>query len=122
MSSSQRRPRTKKSGGKKYDQGKPRISLLPGLAIEQVILVGEMGAKKYGDDNYRYGMPVTKFINAAFRHIFIEWLYKGIDIDPESGLYHLAHGAWNILAALEQMLLKPEFDDRWSKKAVKERK
>jgi hypothetical protein len=78
--------------------------------------VAEMGAVKYGDHNYRKGMPVTKYINAAFRHIFVEWLWKGIDIDPESKLPHLAHGAWNVLSALEQMLTKPELDDRWKEK------
>ncbi|NJO65347.1 MAG: hypothetical protein HC836_46825 [Richelia sp. RM2_1_2] len=131
-------PKKSKKQGVKYDGGKPRISLLPGLAIEQVMLVAEFGAKKYGDDNYRLGMPVTRFINAAYRHIFKEWLFYGrdLDIDPNcpkcqknncstnpdikqrdhSGLPHLAHGAWNILAALEQMLLKPQFDDRWKNK------
>jgi hypothetical protein len=78
--------------------------------------VAEMGAEKYGDNNYRLGMPVTKFINAAFRHIFLEWMFKGNDIDEESGLPHLAHGAWNILSALEQMLVMPELDNRWVKR------
>jgi hypothetical protein len=99
--------------GKKYDSGKARLSLLPGLAIEQVIKVGEMGAVKYGDHNYRLGMPVVKYIDAAFRHVFLEFLFKGIDTDPESGLPHLAHGAWNLLAALEQMMLKPHLDNRY---------
>lgn len=101
------------SGGIKHDGGKPRFSLLPGLAIAEVIKVGEFGSKKYGDHNYRKGMPVTKYINAAFRHVFIEWLFKGVDLDEESGLHHLAHGAWNVLAALEQSMLKPELDDRY---------
>ena len=123
------------STGIKHDQGKARISLLPGLAIEQVMKVGEFGAGKYDDHNFRKGMPVVKYIDAAYRHVFIEWLFKGrdLDIDPDcyqcqngtcannpdpklrkhSGLPHLAHGAWNFLAALEQMLLKPELDNRY---------
>lgn len=100
-------------GGKKYDQGKPRISILQGLAIEQVMLVGEMGAKKYGDHNYRKGMAITRYLNAAFRHAFIEYLFKRQDFDKESGLSHLAHAAWNLLSALEQSLNKPELDDRY---------
>lgn len=100
------------SSGIKYDQGKDRYSIVPGLAIAYVMKVGEFGAKKYGDHNYTLGMPITKFVDAAFRHIFIEWLFKGIDNDPESGLPHLAHGAWNVLAALQQMLIKPELDNR----------
>lgn len=109
-----------KSEGKRYDAGKPRVSLLMGYAIEQVMLVGEFGAKKYGDDNYRAGMAVSKYLNAAFRHAFIEFLFKGIDNDAESGLPHLAHAAWNLLAACEQMLLKPEFDDRYTTKQKSE--
>lgn len=106
-------PPPSKGTGIRHDSGKPRISLLPGRAIEVVMQVGEFGSTKYGDHNYRGGMPITKYINAAYRHVFVEWLFKGQDTDPESGLPHLAHGAWNILAALEQMLLKPNLDDRY---------
>lgn len=106
-------------GGLKYDSGKPRISLLPGLAIAEVMKVGEAGARKYTAHNYRRGMSVTRYIDAAYRHIFVEWLFKGIDNDEESGLSHLAHGAWNILAALEQMMVKPELDDRWKNEEPK---
>jgi hypothetical protein len=99
--------------GLKYDQGKLRVSLLQGRALEQVMRVAEMGAIKYGDHNYRHGLPVSKYANAAFGHIFLEWLFKGVDNDPEGGLPHLAHGAWNVLTALEQMMIKPELDDRF---------
>jgi hypothetical protein len=102
--------------GIRHDSGKARISTLPGRAIEVVMQVGEFGAKKYGDHNYRGGMPVTKYLDAAYRHGFVEWLFKGKDVDPESGLSHLAHAAWNLLAALEQTLLKPELDNRYKEK------
>ena len=98
--------------GVKHDGGKARISIIQGLAIEQVMKVGEFGAKKYGDHNYRKGMDVTRYLDACFRHAFVEWLFKGVDNDPESGLPHLAHAAWNLLAALEQMLTKPDLDNR----------
>lgn len=103
--------------GIKHDSGKPRISLLPLKAIEQVMIVGEMGAKKYGDHNYRGGMPVSKFINAGFRHAFLGFM-GGEDKDKESGLPHLAHAAWNFLAALEQMIDKPELDDRFKSEVL----
>jgi hypothetical protein len=99
--------------GIKFDSGKPRISILQGRALEQVMLVGEMGSQKYGDHNYRGGMGVSRFLNAAWRHAFLEFLFKGIDLDPESGLPHLAHAAWNLLSALEIMITKPQFDDRY---------
>ncbi len=101
-----------KKQGKKFDQGKIRITILPGIAIAEVMRVAEMGAKKYGDLNYKKGMPASKYINAAFRHVVLKWWFLGQDNDHESGLSHLAHGAWNILALCEQMMLKPEFDDR----------
>lgn len=102
--------------GIRHDQGKARISTLPGRAIELVMQVGEFGAKKYGDHNYRGGMPITKFLDAAYRHAFVEFLFKGNDIDPESGLPHLAHAAWNLLAAAEQMMVKSELDNRYKGK------
>lgn len=98
----------------KHDGGKPRISILQGRALYEVMKVGEMGAKKYGDHNYRLGMSVTRYIDAAFRHVFIQWLFLGEDLDAESGLSHLAHGAWNLLSALELMLTKQDkFDNRY---------
>jgi hypothetical protein len=103
--------------GVRHDLGKPRISVLPGRAIEMVMQVGEFGAKKYGDHNYRGGMAVSKYLDAAYRHAFVEFLFKGQDADPESGLPHLAHAAWNLLAALEQMTLKPELDNRYKEQA-----
>lgn len=112
-------PTPSQGTGVRYDQGKGRISLLPGRAIELVMQVGEFGSKKYGDHNYRGGMPVTKYLDAAYRHAFVQWLFKGEDNDQESGLPHLAHAAWNVLAALEQMLLKPELDNRYGKEQGK---
>lgn len=97
----------------KYDSGKPRVSLLQGRALYEVMKVAEMGARKYGDHNYRKGMGVTRYLDAAFRHAFVQWMFMGEDLDAESGLSHLAHAAWNLLSALELMLTKPEFDNRY---------
>lgn len=93
-------------------EGKLRINILPILGLEEVMKVGEFGAKKHSEFGYKQGFPISYFINAAFRHIFLEFLIKGMNKDEESGLHPLAHGAWNILAALEQMIIKPELDDR----------
>lgn len=100
-------------------EGKVRFSISPMLGIDLVLKVGEFGAKKHGTLGYTQGFPISYWIDAAFRHIFIQWLLKKEDNDQESGLPHLAHGAWNILAALQQMLLKPELDDR-SRQPVEE--
>jgi hypothetical protein len=97
--------------GVKFDQGKPRISLLPVRALLGVAQVAVMGAAKYGDHNYRGGMKATRFIDAAIRHTF-KWL-DGQDLDEESGLPHLHHAAWSLLAAAQQMEERPELDDRY---------
>jgi len=49
-----------------------------------------MGAAKYGRFNWRQHMvSSTVYYDAAQRHLFA-W-FDGEDIDPESGLSHLAH-------------------------------
>jgi len=47
---------TKMGGGVKYDQGKPRMSLLPREGLIPIVQVLEFGARKYGDYNWRKGM------------------------------------------------------------------
>lgn len=105
--------------GKRDNQGKKRFSIAPFGALEQVMAVGEFGAQKYGAKNYQKGMPVSGFLDSAFRHAFVQFLIKGEDTDQESGLPHLAHAAWNLLAALEQMQRLPQFDDRTKPEPVK---
>lgn len=98
-------------GGKKYDEGKPRVSLIMSKAILEVAKVGTMGAQKYGDYNYRQGMKWSRLADAGLRH-FIAYL-SGERIDKESGLSHLAHTAWNLLALLEYEIAGAGEDDLW---------
>lgn len=82
--------------GTKHDEGKPRWSLLPLDTITQVVAVLEHGAKKYGDDNWRYvENGRTRYYDALMRHVDAWW--RGEDNDPDSGLPHLAHAACCIL-------------------------
>lgn len=87
------------SDGVKFDEGKPRVSLVVSKAWLEVAKVGTMGANKYGDHNFRKGMKWSRLADAAFRH-FILYI-SGERVDKESGYSHLAHIAWNILALLE---------------------
>jgi hypothetical protein len=98
-------------GGKKYDEGKARVSLIVSPALLEVAKVGTMGAKKYGDYNYRLGMKWSRLADAGMRH-FISYL-SGERIDEESGLSHLAHVAWNVLALLEYEISGTGEDDLW---------
>ena len=76
--------------GKKLDQNKPRMSLLPKGALNAVIRVLEFGATKYQVDNWRHVPDAkTRYYDAMQRHIDAWW--QGEQKDPETGEHHLAH-------------------------------
>jgi hypothetical protein len=101
----------KKFKGRKYDTGKPRVSLLSSDAILEIAKVATMGAAKYDDNNWRGGMKWSRLMDAAERHLLD--YNKGNRVDPESHLSHLAHVAWNIMALLEYEVNKAGEDDLW---------
>ena len=94
----------------KDDKGKPALSLLPRSAVEEIAAVLEMGAQKYGRDNWKEGMHWTRLIDAALRHIYA--FADKEDIDPESGITHLAHAATNLMFLLEYYKKQKGEDDR----------
>ena len=78
------------SEGRKFDGGKLEYGLLPPFALEETVKVLTFGAQKYERDNWQK-VPDSKrgYFDALQRHI---WAWKqGEQIDPESGLHHLAH-------------------------------
>jgi hypothetical protein len=76
--------------GIKYDSEKPRYDLMPVEALEAIVKVLTYGACKYAPDNWRHVEPCnTRYYAACMRHL--EAHRKGEQIDPESGLPHLAH-------------------------------
>ena len=85
--------------GMKYDYGKVRPTLVIDSMREAILAVSEVGtfgAAKYGDDNWKKVEDAQKrYRDAAYRHLLAE----GCDV--ESGLPHLAHAAWNLLALLQ---------------------
>ena len=94
----------------KHDQGKPRLDLLPPVAIE---LVGEVlahGAEKYDADNWRKVDDRRRYLGAALRHLMA--YARGEDIDPDSGLSHLAHASASTLFLLEAQELNLGDDTR----------
>lgn len=96
----------------KYDQEKPRFSLVPTLALLEVIKVLQYGAKKYGDFNWMSGegFVFSRVYDALIRHCLAFW--SGETNDPETGLNHLAHAACNCLFLVEYCLTKHGQDDR----------
>lgn len=89
--------------GAKLDAGKVRLGLVLGHFSKALWAVGEVGtygAKKYTDAGWRV-VPdgVQRYEDAMLRH-FLK-LQQGEENDPESGMSHRAHMAWNALAVLE---------------------
>lgn len=82
---------------------KPRMDLLfeyfPNALLE-VARACEMGATKYGAHTWQQ-LPIEDLKAALGRHILYAELQGE---DPESGLPHEAHIAWNALAQLELWL------------------
>ena len=84
----------------KADQGKPHPSYVPVALIEGVMAVREYGNQKYHDpDNWKQVEP-ERYHQAMLRHILAAW-NDPYQIDPESGLPHIAHVATNIGFLLE---------------------
>ena len=99
-------------GGTKYDDGKLRYDLIPAYPMEQLAAVYTFGAKKYADYNWARGIKYSRLIAALFRHF---WAFvRKEDIDPESGLPHLAHCLWNIATLLYFSKYREDLDDRFS--------
>ena len=77
-------------GGRKFDGGKLEYGLLPPFALEETVKVLTFGAQKYERGNWqRVPDAKRRYFDAMERHI---WAWKkGEQIDPESGIHHLAH-------------------------------
>lgn len=97
--------------GTKFDAGKPPMELLSTEVLVQISRVLEFGKKKYDTHNWRKGMSWSRLIGAALRHLTA---YKdGEDLDPETGLSHLAHLGCCTMFLLEFIKTHPDFDDRY---------
>lgn len=101
--------------GKRYDVGKSRMSLVPFVAIRALGDVYAYGESKYASWNWTKGMKWSRMSDAMLRHY--ERFSMGEARDPESGLLHSAHMAWNAIGLLTYELLSLGEDDRWKEKA-----
>jgi hypothetical protein len=99
--------------GVKFDEGKERYDLFAAWPLNEVAKVYTYGTLKYDDNNWRKGMKWGKLFGALMRHAWKWW--RGETWDPESGLHHLAHAAWQCLALMEYERCKLGEDDRAGK-------
>ncbi len=96
--------------GKKADDGKLPFDLLPHDAITEIVKVLQFGVYKYEARNWEKGMHWSRPYAALMRHMYAWW--RGQDLDPETGLSHLAHAGCCILFLLAFWLRKHGTDDR----------
>lgn len=97
------------NAAKKFDTGKAPmaqgvIHRFP-RALQQIALVSEYGARKYGAYDGWEKVPdgFNRYNNAHARHDNLRPVEGEYDVS-DSGLPHLAQRAWNALATLEMAL------------------
>lgn len=76
-------------------EGKGRFDLLPPAGLARLARHFEVGAKKYGDSNWKKGQPASRFMDSALRHAF-KHLAGERDED------HLIAAVWNLLCLADQ--------------------
>ena len=89
---------------------KPRLSLLPQVALIEIAKVFTYGADKYDEYNFSQGAKNTTYVDASLRHIN-KYLCNN-DIDDESNLLHLAHAISNLMMVLDNDLLNKSIENR----------
>jgi hypothetical protein len=74
-------------------EGKGRFDLIPLEALQRVAVTYQKGAEKYGENNWKKGMPIERFLDSGSRHIY-KYLAGWEDED------HLSMALWNIMGAI----------------------
>lgn len=88
--------RDNSAAGRKNDKGKIRLDLVEPCIIDGIGGVGTFGAEKYGDDNYKDDLALNRIYAASMRHMMK--YRRGKMLDDETGIFHLYHSAWGMMA------------------------
>lgn len=94
---------------KKFDEGKPRMSLVSPWAVLGMAKVMTHGDQKYGAWNWLHPTNWSRFLDATLRHV--NALERSEDID-ESGLQTVYHAMAELSMLATAMELKIGTDDR----------
>ena len=73
--------------------GKGRFDLIPTQGLLRLARLYENGSLKYNDRNWEAGMPISRYVDAIFRHL-VKYVAGCDDED------HLAAIAWNAFAIM----------------------
>lgn len=84
----------------KFNQQKPRYSLIYNSLLKGICQVREYGIAKYGNSEDWRSTPSIMHYNAALRHI--RALFENEEFDNESELPHLFHAASNLMFLIEE--------------------
>lgn len=85
--------------------GKGRYDLISPFGLARLARWYEMGANKYSDRNWEKGMPFSRYLDSALRHL--NKFLMGMEDED-----HLAAAAWNIIAIMHhQELGQKELDN-----------
>lgn len=74
-------------------EGRGRYDLIPASSYKRLAIRTELGAKRYGDNNWKKGQPIERYLNSMKRHITE---YEMGDRSED----HLAAAAWNAFSAM----------------------
>lgn len=102
-----------KGSGARFNGGKPDFSLIPLVTLEDEARVWMYGKAKYAAWNWTKGMAWSVPFACAMRHM-AAW-QRGEEVDPESGLPHLAHAMCNLRMLTLYSTNYPQGDDRPTK-------
>lgn len=95
----------------RYNEGKPKWSLVDFRSLEDMVKVLEFGMKKYSRGNWKRGLPINDLYDSLQRHLVS--FMEGEDMDSESNCSHLGHAMCNLMFMSYVMRKKrEEFDDR----------
>ena len=106
---------------RRYNDNKPKYSLLDDEFLEEFTKVMTYGYNKYtvkdgfgnvistGRDNWRKGLSWSDTLDSLYRHL--KEFKSGKHKDSESGLDHLAHAACNVMFLHYYSKHRREFDD-----------
>lgn len=98
--------------GKRNNEGKPGVHLLPLDALVEIAKVYDHGCVEYSEHNWELGLAWSKGVEASLLRHLARW-HIGEELDAKSGLPHDLHIAFNALALVTFRLRGIGVDDRY---------
>lgn len=101
------------SEGKKHDNSKADLGLIPLCALEECAKAFMLGEKKYGRFNFTEGIEVNRLLAATLRHVN-QAIWES-EIDLEGQTMHLGNAMASLSMAIFTIKNHPHLDNRYIK-------